>query len=52
MAFLGVLLDENVSWKAHINTAKKRISKNMGLLYKARYIVNKHCLKQLYLTIK
>ena len=37
--FLGVLLDENLSWKPHINTINNKISKNIGLLYKARYII-------------
>ena len=46
--FLGVLLDENMSWKFHINSIKNKISKNLGLLYKSRYIVNQHYLKQLY----
>ena len=50
MKFLGVLLDENLSWKAHISTIKNKISKNIGLLYKARYIVKNHCLKQLYFS--
>ena len=45
--FLGVILDENLTWKAHINTIKNKISKNLGLLYKARHIVNISCLTQL-----
>ena len=48
--FLGVLLDENITWKYHINTIKSKISKNLGLLYKARYIIKNHCLKQLYFS--
>ena len=48
--FLGVLLDENLSWKPHINTIKNKISKNIGLLYKARYIIKEKCLTQLYFS--
>ena len=38
--FLGVLLDENLSWKTHINTIENKISKNLGILYKARLVLN------------
>ena len=48
--FLGVLLDENLSWKEHINSIKTNISKNIGLLYKARYFVTKKSLNQLYFS--
>ena len=34
--FLGVLLDENLSWKTHIKYIENKISKNIGLLFKAR----------------
>ena len=34
--FLGVLLIENPSWKNHIKYTENKISKNIGILYKAR----------------
>ena len=34
--FLGVLLDEKLLWKDHIKYIENEISKNMGILYKAR----------------
>ena len=34
--FLGVLLDENLSWKDHTKYNESKISKNIGILYKAR----------------
>ena len=33
--FLGVLLDENQSWKTHIKHIENKISKNIGILFKA-----------------
>ena len=34
--FLGVMLDENISWKGHIKTVENKLSKNIGLLCKAK----------------
>ena len=34
--FLGVLLDENLSWKEHIKYNEKKVAKNIGLLYRAK----------------
>ena len=43
--FLGVMLDENITWKDHIHTVGKKIAKNLGLLYRTKQILNKECLK-------
>ena len=45
--FLGVLLDENFTWKSHISCIEMKISTNIGLLYKSHYFLNKQCTKQL-----
>ena len=34
--FLGVIIDENLMWKEHIAEVEKKISKNIGLLYRAK----------------
>ena len=34
--FLGVLFNENLTWKLHIKYTKNKISKNIDLLFKAR----------------
>ena len=46
--FLGVSIDENVTWKAHINTIFTRISKSIGIFYRARLILPRKQLNQLY----
>ena len=46
--FLGVLIDENLSWKQHINNVSTKISKSISILYKSREIVKQPLLKQLY----
>lgn len=48
--FLGVHIDENITWKYHIDTICTKISKSIGILYKARGILQKHSLKQLYFS--
>ena len=48
MKFLGIMLEENLNWKAHIHYVEKKISKNLGILYKARYLLNKSYLKLIY----
>ena len=50
MIFLGVLLDENITWRPHIKCIESKISKNLGILYKARYFFNSACTKQLYFS--
>ena len=46
--FLGVLLDENLSWKTHRKYIENKISKNIGILFKARPFLNKKSLLSLY----
>ena len=46
--FLGVLIDENISWKAQIANICSKVSKSIGILYKARHYLSKFLLKQLY----
>ena len=46
--FLGVLIDENLNWKAQIANVSSKVSKSIGILYKATPILNKLQLKQLY----
>ena len=46
--FLGVLLDENLSWKDHIKYIEKKVSKSTGLLYRAKLFLDKNSLLTLY----
>ena len=36
--FLGVMIDENLNWKCHTDILLNKISKNVGILYKARIL--------------
>ena len=46
--FLGVLLDENLSWKDHIKYIENKVAKNIGLLYRAKLFLDKFSLLTLY----
>ena len=46
--FLGVLLEENVTSKEHLKFSENKCSKNIGLLYTAKHLLNKTCLLALY----
>ena len=48
--FLGVLIDENLTWQSHIHYIENKISKNIGLLYKAKFLLNQKCLKSIYFS--
>ena len=47
---LGILLDENLSWKEHLKLTENKISKNIGLIYKAKPYLNKDTLLALYFS--
>ena len=38
--FLGILVDEHLSWIAHINALENKLSKSLGLLCKAKPFLN------------
>ena len=37
--FLGVILDQHLSWKDHIKTISSKIAKNIGILNRASYLL-------------
>ena len=46
--FLGVLLDENITWKNNICPVEKKLAKNIGLLYRAKYLLDESSLKTVF----
>ena len=46
--FLGVVIDEHLSWKKQINLISNKVSKNLGIMYKTKHLLNRNCLKNLY----
>ena len=48
--YLVVFIDENVTWKPHINAVSTKISKSIGICYRARLIILGKQLNQLYFS--
>ena len=48
VAFLGVVLDGNLTWKPHIANVSRKISKSIGIIYKSSFCLPKSSLITLY----
>ena len=46
--FLGVFLDENLTWKEHIKYIENKIAKNIGIIFRSKPYLNQKCLLSLY----
>ena len=44
------MLDEHITWNEYIKTIGKKLAKNIGLLYKARVLLDKESLKTIYFS--
>ena len=50
--YLGVLIDDNLSWRKHIVTVATKISKTIGMLSKLRHFVHSSVLVNICNTFK
>jgi len=49
--FLGVIIDECLTWKEHIDCVSKTISRNIGVINKLKYFIPDRILYTLYCTL-
>ena len=49
--FLGVYIDQHLTWRSHVNFIAPMISKSVGLLYKAKYYLPSKSLLTLYYAL-
>jgi len=49
--FLGVIINENLSWADHIETIRKKISKNIGLIKHIKHQLSVDVLRSLYFAL-
>ena len=48
MKYLGLLIDENLSWKTHISSVANKISKTIGIIARLRHTVPTCTLPNIY----
>ena len=46
--FLGVILDDALSWTSHVKNVQIKMKRNLGLLKRSRNLLSKHGLKNVY----
>ena len=49
--FLGVIIDENLTWMKHINLVTSKISENIGVMHKLSYYLHTDVIKCFYYTL-
>ena len=49
--FLGVIFEETLSWKTHITSVETTLSKNLGIFYRIRNLLNYDCRMKLYYSL-
>lgn len=49
--FLGLVVDNKLTWSRHIDSVAKKLSKSIGLLYKAKEVLRKASLISLYKSL-
>ena len=49
--FLGITIDENLSWKPHIHHLESRLSRVIGLIYRSRTLLNLKARKHIYFSL-
>ena len=51
LKFLGVMIDENLTWKTHVELFENKISKRVGILFKASHSLNSKSLLSIYFAL-
>ena len=51
LKFLGVMIDENLTWKTHVELVENKVSKSVGILFKASHFLNANCLRSIYFAL-
>ena len=49
--YLGVIFDEKLSWKPHIDKTRNTIARNVGLISRAKFLLTKKEMKTLYTSL-
>ena len=50
--YLGVIIDENITWKNHFSFVCSRISRNIGMIFKFRHYLSLQQLKEIHYNLR
>ena len=49
--FLGVIVDDRLSWKPHIKHVQSKVSRSIAVIYKAKQVLDHNSLRTLYCSL-
>ena len=49
--FLGIIIDNKLKWKVHVDTVKTKVSLLTGVIFRLRNCISTNCLRQIYLSL-
>ena len=49
--FLGVIIDENITWKSEISHVANKVSKSIGMIHKSSFYLSSYSLRVLYYSL-
>ena len=49
--FLGVFIDENLTWKENVKYITTKLSKSIAIMYRTSVMLNKNSIRLLYCTL-
>ena len=51
LTYFGVIIDHRLNWSQHNTHVKNKVSKGIGIMYRARYYLTKSSFKKIILFI-
>ena len=51
LKFLEVIINENLTWKTHVKLVENKISKSVGIFFKASRSLNPKCMASIYFAL-
>ena len=48
---LGIIINDKLSWKSHIQSVKSKLAKTMSIIYKAKFFLKASALITLYFSL-
>ena len=49
--YLGLILDDKLTWKFHINELRKKLNRSIGIMYKLKTYCSEYTLKSIYFSL-